>query len=43
VTSSFGTSRLEMSSPSSAKRAIILPTGRFFVPSGAYKRFGSKN
>ena len=33
--SSAGASRLEMSSPSSARRAMVLPTGMFFVPSGA--------
>ena len=31
---SFGASRLDMSSPSSARRAMILPTATFFVPSG---------
>ena len=34
--SSAGISRLEMSSPSSARSAIVLPTGMFLVPSGAY-------
>lgn len=33
VGSSLGTSRLEISSPSSARRAISLPTGTPFVPS----------
>lgn len=33
--SSCGTSRLEMSSPSSASKAMVLPTGMFFVPSAA--------
>lgn len=31
---SFGASRLDMSSPSSARRAMIFPTATFFVPSG---------
>lgn len=34
--SSFGISRLEISSPSSARSAIVLPTATFFAPSGAY-------
>ena len=34
--SSAGTSRLEMSSPSSASSAMVFPTGTFLVPSGAY-------
>ena len=33
--SSAGASRLEMSSPGSARRAMIFPTGMPFVPSGA--------
>ena len=33
--SSFGGSRFEMSSPSSAKRAMVFPTFTFLVPSGA--------
>lgn len=32
---SLGASRLEMSSPSSARRAMTLPTGTFFEPSGS--------
>ena len=34
--SSFGISKLEMSSPSSARRAISFPTGTCLVPSGAW-------
>ena len=34
--SSLGTSRLEMSSPSSASKAMVFPTGTFLVPSGVY-------
>lgn len=33
---SRGAWRLEMSSPSSARSAMTLPTGMFFVPSGAW-------
>lgn len=35
--SSVGTSMFEISSPSSASTAIILPTGMFFEPSGCYQ------
>jgi hypothetical protein len=34
--SSFGGWRLEMSSPSSARSAIIFPTAMFLVPAGVY-------
>jgi hypothetical protein len=36
-TSSCGGWRLEMSSPSSASRAMIFPTTMFFEPSGTYR------
>jgi len=35
---SFGGSRLDISSPSSARSAITLPTATFFAPSGSYPR-----
>lgn len=37
ASASTGISRFEISSPSSASRAIVLPTGTPRVPSGAYE------
>lgn len=36
--SSFGGSRLDISSPSSARRAMVLPIGTFFAPFWTYDR-----